>query len=377
MIETVETCQQVWAKPYKEAEAWKAETKGKVIGWFPMYIPEELIYAAGALPLYLHPIHENVTLANRYLLHFCCPPLRMVLDSLMKQYYSVVDGLLLHRVCDEAMHVAELMDMAGLKKWVHLFRTPYTMYRPVWQDMVRKQIDKLRGHLEDLLRHRITEASLRESIATYNSNRAMLRQLYDFRRKNPGFFSNIEVLAIVGSSMLMPKKKHNELLKKLLAELDGKKAQGKGPRVVLTGSICDDPMESTLRTVEEAGLAVVDDEMYIGGRYFESDVSTNGSAFEALARYQWEKIPCVSRFSTDRTYEDYLLDLVKRSGAQGVVDFHWKFCPMQVWERPFTKECLNKAGIPYIVIDLSEEAQALEALRTRLEAFSETIKGVK
>ena len=135
--------------------------------------------------------------------------------------------------------------------------------------------------------------------------------------------------------------------------------------------------KENIKTVEEAGLTVVDDDMYIGGRYFESDVSTDGSAFDALARYQWEKIPCVSKIGTDRTYEDYLLDLVKRSGAEGVVDFHWKFCPFQFWERPFIKECLNKAGIPYMEIDLGEEAQALEALRTRLEAFGETIKGVK
>ena len=51
MRDVIETCHQIWEEPYREAKLWKEMTKGKVIGCFPMYVPGELVQAAGALYL--------------------------------------------------------------------------------------------------------------------------------------------------------------------------------------------------------------------------------------------------------------------------------------------------------------------------------------
>ena len=44
---------EVAASPAKEVTDWKQMTGGKVVGWLPIYVPEEIIHAAGALPVSL------------------------------------------------------------------------------------------------------------------------------------------------------------------------------------------------------------------------------------------------------------------------------------------------------------------------------------
>ena len=184
--------------------------------------------------------------------------------------------------------------------------------------------------------------------------------------------------AVVASSMFIPKEKHNQLLEKLLSELEGKRGQSKGIKVVLAGSICDDPGEGVLETVEETGMVVVDDDFITGSRYFSTDVSSNGQPVETLARYHWEKVPCPASLQTEKsTYAPYLIEMVKRSEAQAVIEFNWKFCSYQMYERPYLAESFAQAGMPHLRIELAEELMDLEALRTRLEAFVEIIKGGK
>ena len=54
-------------KPYQAAEAWKSEHNQPVIGIAPMHFPEELVHAAGMLPIVLRPGDEPITLGNAHM----------------------------------------------------------------------------------------------------------------------------------------------------------------------------------------------------------------------------------------------------------------------------------------------------------------------
>ncbi|MEE8472354.1 MAG: benzoyl-CoA reductase, partial [Dehalococcoidia bacterium] len=43
--------QELSANRHQYARDWKARTGGKVLGYFCTYVPEELVYAAGVLPV--------------------------------------------------------------------------------------------------------------------------------------------------------------------------------------------------------------------------------------------------------------------------------------------------------------------------------------
>jgi benzoyl-CoA reductase subunit C len=48
------------------AKGWKARTGGKVIGYFCTYVPEEIIYAAGMLPVRIIGNNESQTITDEY-----------------------------------------------------------------------------------------------------------------------------------------------------------------------------------------------------------------------------------------------------------------------------------------------------------------------
>lgn len=371
----LETCRQTLAAPTKEVEAWKEDAGGKVIGWFPMYAPEELIHAAGVLPVYLYGRHEPVTAGNKCLESFICPPIRHMVDSLLKRCFDICDGLFFVKVCDEGELTVGAIDMLRVTPWIHLLRRPHIVFKPLYQERLLKDMNKARNHIEELAGHMISNESLSRSISIYNANRSMLRQIYELRRKKPGLLRVNDVRGLVASSMLMPKEKHNQLLQELIPKLRSKQGLTKGIKVILAGGICADPGEGILEALEEVGMVVVDDELFVGGRYFSTDVSADGQPVEALARYHWEKKPCpCSLQSKQRTYAPYLVDMAKRSDAQAIIEFRWKYCAYQSYERPYLAETFKQKGIPYLAIELAEEAMDHETLRTHLEAFIETKK---
>ena len=374
MVTSLEMCQQIWANPYAQAAAWKEKTGGKVLGWWPMYAPEELIHAAGLLPVFLHGAHEPVTLANSHLESFYCPPLRLMMDSFLKGNFKDIDGAVFVKVDDEAARAAEIIDILNLKP-VFFFRRPKVIFKPIWQESLKGSMRRLKVLLEQFTRRRIDEEAISRSISLYNKNRSLLRRIYDMRSENPGLLPARDMLAIVASSLFMPKEDNNQLLEKLISELSKAPGPAKKIKVALAGGLCDDPPQEILDTIEEAGMSIVDDELFFGRRYFNDDVSTSVPPLDALSQYQWEKAPCPSAAQSEVTYADYLVDFFKRSGADGLIYLEWKFCKLQLWEHAALADAFKNASVPTMTIQVGEEAVAHEAIRTRLEAFAESIRG--
>jgi len=72
MKEILERLFMVSADPYKSVEGWKRKTGKKVIGVFPMWIPEEIIHAADILPAVIWRGNEPVTEGHAHLPPFNC-----------------------------------------------------------------------------------------------------------------------------------------------------------------------------------------------------------------------------------------------------------------------------------------------------------------
>ncbi|MBU1880747.1 2-hydroxyacyl-CoA dehydratase family protein [bacterium] len=71
---------------------------------------------------------------------------------------------------------------------------------------------------------------------------------------------------------------------------------------------------------------------------------------------------------------DYIVDAANACEAQGVFNLVVKFCPPHMENYPLMKERIEARGMPHIMFELEHEAVSLEAIRTRTEAFIETIR---
>jgi len=184
------------------------------------------------------------------------------------------------------------------------------------------------------------------------------------------------VLAIVQSSMIIPKEEHNQLLEQLLPKLQAKRVRSEGKaRLVVSGHMCSAPKTDILDIIEEAGAVIVDDDLYTGFRYFATSVPLNGNPIEGLAKQYLTNIPPnPTRWDPDNDWAEYIIDMVNKNKADGVLVLVVKHCEAHHWYFAHIRRNLMAADIPYLLLETEHETVSLGPERTRVEAFVEMIK---
>ena len=281
-------------RPYERAMEVKAARNIKIIGCLPMYFPEEIIHAAGALPVTLFGSDEPITLGNGHMMTNACDQVRSSFDSLLKGKYDFLDGIAAIHVCDQVRFFLEVWQLDHPVDFFHQMWRPYKLDETT-QVFLRSELERLIGSLEEFLGAKITDQALQSSIGIYNESRAMMRKLNALRKEKPGLISAADMVRVVAASMFIPREEHNELLRQLVSKLEVMQApSGKKTKVIVVGHPCSVPESELLDLIENQGMAVVDDDFFTGGRYFARDVSLSLGPVEAFVEYYRSAIPCTT-----------------------------------------------------------------------------------
>jgi bcr-type benzoyl-CoA reductase subunit C len=362
------------ADPYGPARQWKARG-GKVIAVSPMHFPEELIHAAGALPVLLQETSEPVTSGYGHLYPFYCGLTRSIVDSAVKGGLAGFDGLVISDMCLQIRHMGHILrrQLPGVP--LVYIQWPLIVDRTFPPDLTARKLERCRKQIEEIAGRPVTDEALRQSIAVYNRNRSLLRELASLRRERPGVVRARDFEAVVVASMVMPKEDHTSLLEDLLREV--RKASPATPGrvpVILSGHLCQVVKTDLLDLVEDLGGAVVADDLYAGYRYFATDAPQDVAPLEALARrYLDLAVPCPTRCDPRRDWAGYLVDTVRQTGAKGVISLVPKFCEPHMIYYPHLRDVLAAAQVPHLLIETEHEVVSLAGVKTRLQAFFETL----
>ncbi len=377
MEEVLSKFHSIVENPIKTLAHWKEQTKGKIVGCFPMYTPEEIIHAAGILPATLLRSYDELTAVEGILQPYLCSLVRSKFDSMLKGDLNFLDGVVFPDVC--------LLQQQTPDVWyIHKpegFQYPLPLVKghmglPSRWHYLTAQFNHLRASLEKYFGQKITDERLHQSIAIYNRNRLLLDRLYQVRLFNPGLFRASDMVAVVASGMLMPKEEHNELLTDLLVRVEGAKTAPDGrARIVLSGHLCDKPEDGLLKIIDGLEAVVVDDDLYTGRRYFTTRVSEVGDPVEALAQRYISGIYCPTKQDVHEEWAHYLSVMVKRARAKGLIMLIIRFCEPHAFDWPALDQKLTTLGIPHSYVEV-EHGGALEPIRTRLQAFVEILKEV-
>lgn len=68
-----------------------------------------------------------------------------------------------------------------------------------------------------------------------------------------------------------------------------------------------------------------------------------------------------------------LIRMCRDYGAAGVVSCMMKFCDPEEYDQPYYEADLNKAGLPYVTIEIDQQNASYEQIRTRIQTFCEMI----
>lgn len=359
---------------HEVAEKWKSENKRPIVGWSCTYTPEEIIYAANILPVRVLGSTKSTKLADAYLPTNMCSFVRSCFDSALRSDYEYLDGYVTSNSCDNRGKIYDFWKCHTKFSYMHFINTPHTnignAHAFFYEELVR-----FKKSLEKAFETSILDKSLKDTIKIYNDNRTLLRKIYDLRVESPPLISGVEALEIVLSSMVIPKKRHNELLEKLLSEVESHAASRcGGVRLLVSGSVMD--TSELLEIIESVGGVVVADDLCTGSRYFWNLTNLNGDPLRAITERYLNKIPCPFMYHHKERFR-HVKDMVKKYDVEGVIIFVTKFCDVHLFDTPLLMNELEELGLPVLRLEWDHSMSGIAQLKTRIEAFIEMLTGVE
>ncbi len=364
----------------KAVHAWKeAEPGRKAIGHMPIYVPRELIHAAGMLPVGIVGGGDRLEIirGDAYFQSYICHIPRSTIELALSHRLDVLDGMLFPSICDV------IRNLSGM--WTLLFPDRYVRYVDVPQNFDpqaggtywRHELEILREDLGRLAQRPITDVALRQSIAIYNENRGAIRDLYEARSEQPWFFPTSEVYLMLRAGNVLPPEDHTALLRAYLqqAPLEDDRSDQDQSRIVLVGMFCELPPLGLLLTLERAGCWVVGDDLLLGLRWLLAAVPTAGDPLGNLVdAFLRHSAPTASRYMPEGGRGRWLVESVRRNNAEGVVFCAPSFCDPALLEQPMLIAALDRAGIPHTQFKYSEDTGQFAVIREQAGTFSDSIR---
>lgn len=368
----IEKFQEVSATRHQYAQDWKKKHNGKAIGWLCSYSPVEIMYAAGMLPVRILGSHEVQDVTDRYLFPTVCPFSRDALAQGLKGRYSYLDGITMARTCS---HVQGTYD-----NWKNYIPTPFKYY--VWQPNHMQSprakplmVQEYKGFiaaLEKFTGKKITDKDLEKAIELYNTNRKLMKQVYEFRKQEVPPITGAECMEMVVASQLMDVGEHNKLLEELLKELPHRKlSREPGVRLMMLGSEMDDIV--FVKMMETLNCTVVIDEHCTGSRYFWDEVKPGKDPLAAIAARYVDRWQCPAVAADFKPRADRILKHAKDWKVQGALVYQQKFCDPHEFDIPSLLKMFKDNNIATLVLEF-DVTIPFGQFRTRIEAFLEILE---
>lgn len=348
------------------------ETGKDAIGCFPIYTPEEIVYAAGYLPVGMWGGKTEINLADKYLQSFCCSIMRSNIEFGMKGTYDILKAVILPTFCDTLKCVCENWKVAVPQ--VPVIPVVYPQNRMLESGFrymiaefgrVKNEVEKIKGEV-------ISESALEEAFNIYENYRETMRKFVEAAKDYPKTINARTRHMIIKAGYFMDKKQYADIVEQIIGFLkNSPKEHFDGTRVVATGLI-GEPVE-LLDVFTENNIAIVADDFAQESRQFRVPARKEGTAFKKMAYRIVDQKGCTFLFEEEKTKGQMLINMVKESKAQAVVVFMMKFCDPEEFDYPIIKEEIEKAEIPMLYIETDMQLDSYEQIRTRVQSFVEML----
>ncbi len=366
----------------RPAELMEHQKKGgKVFGTFCIYVPDEIVFAAGGIATGLCGGSQFwVPDGERVLPKSVCPLIKASVGARVGKtcpFFRIADMYVGETTCDGKKKAWEILEE---EVPVHVMDIP--------QMKREKDVEKWAGEIgtflevvEEFTGNKVTPEKLAEAIKMINNKRRALARVYECRKADPVPISGKDALLMMQIAFYDDPVRCAEMADKLADELEQRVKEGRGvfpqgtKRILITGTPMAIPNWKLHHIVETSGAAVVCEEMCTGTRYFENladeSRTTLKDQIRALAeRYMKTNCAC---FTPNKGRIEDILRLAREYKADGVIDANLKFCTLYDVEGRDVERALKEAGIPVLGLETDYTDTDAEQLRTRVGAFVEML----
>ncbi|HTY81722.1 MAG TPA: 2-hydroxyacyl-CoA dehydratase family protein, partial [Dehalococcoidales bacterium] len=156
-----------------------------------------------------------------------------------------------------------------------------------------------------------------------------------------------------------------------LNELEPVKDERHRPRLLVTGSVMDNPR--ILELIDECGGQVVADDLCTGTRQFWDALECIADPLTDLSRHYLTRTPCPRMKNASNRF-DHIMRLAGDFNIEGIIFYTMKFCDPFLFDVPIFKARLEEKGMPSLLLEGDYTPGTLGRVRTRVEAFIEMLR---
>ncbi len=363
-------------------EIYEAKEAGKkVIGTFCVYVPEEIILAAGGVAIGLCAGAEVGTEeAEKYIPRNTCALIKAFMGFKLAglcPYVELTDLIVGETTCDGKKKAYEIFDDITGK--VYVMELP-NMKSDEGKRMWHNEVVRFREKMEDLTGSKISPEKMKQGASLVNGKRRALQRLSRLREADPAPISGLDALLVNQVSFYDDPVRFTEMTNRLCDELEERVREGIGiapkgaPRILISGSPMAIPNWKLHAIIEGSGAVVVGEESCVGERnhrdLLDEDFATVDEALEKMAgRYM--KIDCAC-FTPNNERLDNVRALTTRLKADGIIHYALQFCTPYMVEAHKVESAVGDT--PFLRIETDYGMEDFGQLKTRIQAFLEMIE---
>jgi benzoyl-CoA reductase subunit C len=359
---------------------WKAAAPGrKAIGYMPVYVPREIVHAAGMLPVGILGGGDQLEViqGDAYYQSYICRIPRSTIELGLTGRLDCLDGMLFPSICDVIRNLSGMWQIMFKGKYVKYFDVPQNFDDGIGGDFYIHEMQLLREDLGKLAGKPIGDDALRASIAVYNENRRAVRELYAYRAAKPWQAPTSEVYLVLRAGMVLPPEEHTQLVREYVAAADAvERPRRDNARIVITGAFCEQPPLGLIKSIEMAGCYIVDDDFMLVLRWLLDDVPAEGDPLVNLSQaFLHRSATTASKYEVRKEEKgQFLLQSAKKAGAEGVIFSAPSFCDPALLERPMLQAVLARYKVPYTAFKYAENTGQMAPIREQAGTFADSIK---
>ncbi|MFH1350458.1 MAG: 2-hydroxyacyl-CoA dehydratase family protein [Pseudomonadota bacterium] len=359
------------------------QERGKILaGYMCTHVPEEILYAAGIIPVRVLSSHVSQAMTRSYIHETYCSFSHDCAYQGLQHHYDYLD-LIVHS--SSCIHMAEAFNVwvrfAGFQQKSFLISFPHIIHTKHAGGFMVESFGEFKQFVEKFAKKAITDDDLERAIKVYNHTRRLLKRLWEFLRRDNPPITGAEVATVTLACQVMDKQECNQMLEQLIERLEAE--PGKGPpgvRLMVTGGACDDLRIFDLIEHLNYSTSLIFIDSCTAARYFWFEVPEDRpDKLEAIAEGLISRIPCPAKDTVPGTGEKkrfrFIQQFIQDFKPDGVIFLYQRFCSPQSMDIVALKPIVDMLGIPWTELEL-DTTVPITQFGTQLEALVEIIKQV-
>jgi len=365
------------------AYAKSLQEKGRPLaGYMCTHVPEEILYAAGMVPVRILTAHVSQAMTRSYIHETYCSFSHDCAYQGLQHHYDYLD-LLVHS--SSCIHMAEAFNVwvrfAGFEGKSYLISFPHIIHAKPAAGLIVESFAEFKQFIEKFAKRTITDDDLERAIQVYNHTRRLLKRLWEFLKQDHPPIKGTEVATVTLATQVMDKQECNQMLEELIQRLEAEPGNAApGVRLMVTGGACDDMRIFSLIEQLNYPTSLIFIDSCTAARYFWFEVPEGRpDKLQAIAEGLISRIPCPAKDSVPGTGEKkrfrFIQQFIQDFKPDGVIFLYQRFCSPQSMDIVALKPVVKMLGIPWIELELDTTVPVTQ-FGTQLEALVEIIKQV-